>query len=149
MVYTSVGILRVFYSRTFRKDSWVLVYNWLEHLECLARKKALVTRTLAAALHWVSRLLNQSRSLVIIVLIHYKRCTASKRATAAHTHAPYKCAISTDTKYARNFVSTLYQVVPMLDTQHRASPAWCVLRAYNSADRDRSIAQARELRGER
>ena len=42
-------------------------------------------KDVAAAPHGVSRLLNPSTSLVTIVVLHCKRCTARKRATTAHT----------------------------------------------------------------
>ena len=48
-------------------------------------------KDVVAAPHRVIRLLNPSISLVAIVLFHYKRCTARKRATATHVHTPHKC----------------------------------------------------------
>ena len=76
-------------SRTFRKDPWELVYNWLKHLlycRMLISARSIDGNDVAAAPCRVSRLLNPSRSLVTIALLHYKRCTARKRATATHKH---------------------------------------------------------------
>lgn len=43
-------------------------------------------KDVAAPPHRVSRLLNSSRSLVIVVLHHYERCAAGKHATLTYTH---------------------------------------------------------------
>ena len=52
-------------------------------------------KDVAAAPHRVSLLLKPSRTLMTVVLLHYKRCAARKRATATNTHltsAQYVCA---------------------------------------------------------
>ena len=71
MVYTSVGVLEIVLER-FKK-----IFG---DLECLSRKKVLIMITT------LQRLLNSSIYLVPMVVLHYIRCTARKRATATHTH---------------------------------------------------------------
>ena len=77
MVYTRVRILE----------------NVLEHFEktlgssrMFISEESINGNDVAVAPHRVSRPLNQSRSLVTIVLLQNKRCTARKRATATHKH---------------------------------------------------------------
>ena len=77
MVYTSVGIIESVRER-FEKT--------LGGSRMFISEENINNKYVAAAPHRVSRLLTPSRSLVTIVLLHYERCTARKRATVTHAH---------------------------------------------------------------
>ena len=79
MVYTSGGILNGVLER-IEKTLGSSVNRMFISEETINGKGV------AAAPHRVSRLLTPSRSLVTIVLLHYERCTARKRATVTHAH---------------------------------------------------------------
>ena len=79
MVYTSGGILNGVLER-IEKTLGSSVNRMFISEETINGKGV------AAAPHRVSRLLNSILYLVTIVLLHHKRCTARKRATATHTH---------------------------------------------------------------
>ena len=82
MVYTIVGTLESVLER---------LEKTLGSSRMLISEERIDDMDIAAAPHRVSHLPNPSRSLVAIVLLHYKRCTARKRATATHSHTPHKC----------------------------------------------------------
>ena len=85
MVYTSVGILESVVER-FEKRLLGVRVQLDEASRMFVSDESINDKDVAGSPHRISRLLDPSRYLVTIVVLHSKRRTARKLATATHTH---------------------------------------------------------------